>query len=141
MIHLNIEGKRYDVDLFEISLHQDIDESGFPTSPVKGGIITLGIPFDWRNHDRHPNSFFFSWMITKGDRKDGIIEFYDAEDATYSVSQIKFVDAFCVNYKKAVDYSEGSRSFPFINKELISISARIIEMDGVKFDKTNFWPD
>jgi hypothetical protein len=97
---LYIEDQEYRVLNCKYEISQSMDHKGKPASRPQGGRITVLVESD-------ENSFLFDWSASETQIKNGSILFYK-NDAMSKMKELKFTDAYCVNYVEEFT-SEGTR--------------------------------
>jgi len=136
-IKLKIEGKTYlKIRDLKIEVKKAVNDEGFPTASPKGGLIGLTIPFD-HTTERHPAGFFFEWMMDKGMKKDGLIQYFRPTDPDNPAMVIKFSKAFCIHYSLEANSETGAEETSL--DEIIKISPQKIEVDEIVHDKSDIW--
>ena len=107
-------------------MSREIDDYGKPTTPTKGGTITVTI-------ESSPEPIFAIWMTSEKMRKKGKIIFEDPlEDADYKT--VEFNEAYLVNYRE--DFGSSAADSGMI--ETFTLSAKELIVGDAK--KENKWP-
>ena len=125
--HINsnfiLDGKKYEVEHFNISFAQPTDYRGQPQHEIKGGQINLTL-----THIADDN--LYQWAKTSTQLKGGSILFQT--DLAITVLRIIFENGYCVNLSRDIDSVRGSTT-------TLVISAEKISLNGLEYD--NFWPE
>lgn len=126
-ITLHVEGieRKFKVIHLDYCIHQDTDkETGCPSSVTRAGIIDLEV-------QSNGDTSISDWSLHSFARKSGSIRFKKTgTDAT--LKEIRFGDAYVVNYKEAFD-SSG----PYQMTEKFTISAETFKVG--QFEHKNQW--
>ncbi|WP_306353360.1 type VI secretion system tube protein TssD [Flavobacterium sp. '19STA2R22 D10 B1'] len=110
---LKLDGKEMNILYASYDLHQEVDQTGRPSSVTRGGQIKLIV-------ESTNDSFFFEWMTNNFERKDGSIQ-YIKRDTDAKLKELMFKEAYMVNYEEEFD-AKGEN--PLV--ESFTISAREI---------------
>ena len=122
---LSVGGKDLNVVKCSYELIQEVDNTGRPSSVTKGGQIHLTV-------ESTGDAFLWEWGCSNFDRKDGTITFLK-RDSDAKLKEIKFKEAYLVNYKEVFDAFDNNPMY-----ETIVISAHEIETGGGSVK--NEWP-
>lgn len=122
---LEIDGEEYNVLDFNISLFQNTDQSGKPSSEPQGGTFTITV-------ESTSSVNFFKWMIANSETKDGKVTFY-RRDAMSKLREMKFDKGYCIGYSEAF---HASTSVPMHIQ--LTVSAKKISMNDADFQRN--WP-
>lgn len=112
---LEVDGKEYRVVNCDYSLKQFIDDTGRPSSTVRGGTINVSV-------ESTDDTTLFEWMCDSYMRKDGKITF-NKRDEDAKMKELEFKEAYMVSYKEYFD-NVGSGAM----LEQFSLSAHSIKM-------------
>ncbi|WP_306353361.1 type VI secretion system tube protein TssD [Flavobacterium sp. '19STA2R22 D10 B1'] len=121
---LEVGGKTLNILYTSYDLHQDVDQTGRPSSITRGGRINLVV-------ESTGDSFFFEWMTNNFERKDGSIRFIK-RDTDATLKTLGFKEGYLVKYKENFD-AKGNN--PLV--ESFTISAKEIAMGGG--EHVNMW--
>lgn len=121
---LSISGTDWTVLSLHYSLTQETDAIGQPSSIARGGKITITV-------EATDSTTFIDWMTNSFERKDGSIIF-KKRDSDATLKELKFKDAFLVNYTEAFDHDSNQ---PLL--ETVTLSAKELDFGNTKF--TNNW--
>lgn len=122
---LNIDNESLTVLSFSISFNQSVDASGRPSQRPLGGMINVLV-------ESTGQTDFLEWMISSSMMKSGSIVFYKRDNFS-SLKNIKFLDAYCVNYSEEFNAIDDS---PLQTR--LTISAKKIQVKDTTFE--NEWP-
>ncbi|MEZ0607275.1 type VI secretion system tube protein TssD [Fibrella sp. WM1] len=88
---LEVSGKQYPLQRYELGMRQEIDHLGRPASPVLGVVIscTLHSPVS-------SDSFLYQWMLSPTMQQDGKIRLLQA-GAKATEKTISFFNAYCID--------------------------------------------
>ncbi len=125
---LKVEGKEYKVLQCNYEVDRDIDQSGRPSTDVRGGTVSLVIE---SSHD----TAFWDWMIDGYAQKNGEVEFYKRNDPS-PAKVLKFEEAYMIRCGEAFDITGPDKEQPMI--ERLTVSARKISLGGT-LEKV--WPE
>ncbi|MFD2520227.1 type VI secretion system tube protein TssD [Emticicia soli] len=109
------------------SFNQSIDEKGRPSSKVHGGTIRVTIVAT-------DNTALVGWMLDPYKKDSGQIV-YNRIDQESTLKEIKFEDAYCVEYTENFDARGGDSNAAFTIT--LTISANKIVVGGASLD--NKW--
>lgn len=112
---------------FSYSLSRDYDPTGRPSGGVRGGVIQITIESSSKND-------LYSWMVMPYKTKGGVIRIMDEKTEGSSMKEIKFEDAYIVEYSESFHWQGGDNMM-----ESFTISAMKIEIGGT--EHKNEWPD
>ncbi len=130
-----VDGQESEVVGLSYSFDQNVDNIGQPAGEVRGGIIKV-IVGSLGSEKR------FGWAVTSDMKKDGEIEFTDANGKT--LKTLKFKEAYCVGYTEDYEAFTGGRDAGNVNikdgaKEHLTLSCKEISVAGEKHENT--WLD
>jgi len=134
-VKLKIKDFKRTRDVAEISysFFQSTDKEGQPTGIPRGGRITILL-----KACNDGNNELFNWMIQKSLAHDGCIEFMDSSDTSKKMKEIKFKQAYCV------EFNENWRDEVWLtakdlvaHTEKITISCKEISIESATFE--NEW--
>ena len=123
-----IEGEEFNVLKCHYVLDRDTDQSGRPSTDVRGGKITLQI-------ESSQKTMFFDWIINAYAQKSGEVEFYKRNDPS-PAKVLKFEEAYMVEYGEDFDVVGPNKEAPMV--ETFTVSSRKITLGGT-FEK--IWPE
>jgi len=115
------------------SFYQSTDKEGQPTGIPRGGRITLLL-----KAGNDGNNELFNWMVDKSLAYDGCIEFMDSSDTDKKMKEIKFKQAYCIEFtenwkdssKNGADKVELS---DLAHTEKITLSCKEISIEAATF--------
>lgn len=90
-----VDGNDYVVHHASFSLHQEVDETGRPSSVSRGGLIKVVI-------ESSDDTSLFEWMCDSYMRKDGSITF-NKRDEDAKMKELNFTEAYMVSYEEEFD--------------------------------------
>jgi hypothetical protein len=134
-VKLKVKDFKRDRDVCEVnySFYQSTDKEGQPTGIPRGGRITIVV-----KAGTDGNNELFNWMIQKSLAYDGIIEFMDPTNISKKMKEIKFKQAYCV------EFNENWRDEMWLtakdlvaHTEKITISCKEISIEAATFE--NEW--
>ncbi|MBU3808799.1 MAG: type VI secretion system needle protein Hcp [Candidatus Phocaeicola faecipullorum] len=120
---LEILGKTYDVLSYENKFSYKTDKIGRISSPIQGGRIAIKLKYTYDN--AIPETMLKSELLCV----DGKISLMDAKDNVVK-REIEFNNAYIVHYKEVFDKHDE-----ILLVTLVTLSAQIISIRGIKFDK------
>ena len=112
---------------FSYSLSRDYDPTGRPSGNVRGGVIQITVESSGK-----PD--LFAWMVDPFQKKSGVIKIEDEATAGSSLKEIKFEDAYIVEYSESFHWQGGDNMM-----ESFTISAKKIDVGGNEI--VNEWPE
>ncbi len=119
---LTIDGKEYELSLFNINFNQTIDTKGEPQNVVRGGQMQISIS------QTVPGNIY-DWAMKSSLKKDGSIVF--KIESGSSPLKIEFFNAYCVGFNRNIDsMGEGLNT-------VLTIAPEDITINGISFD--NRW--
>ena len=129
------DGQESEVVALSYSFDQNVDNIGQPAGEVRGGIISVSL-------GSLGSETRFGWAVTSDMKKDGEIEFIDANGKTLKV--LKFTQAYCVGYTEDYEAFTGGRDAGNVNikdgaKEHLTLSCQSISVAGEMHENT--WLD
>lgn len=107
------------------SMDRDTDQSGMPSTGVRGGKISLTVKSS-------SDTVLFDWMINPFAQKKGEIEFYKRNDPT-PAKVLTFEGAYIVEQGETFNVLDGSRDQPMV--EHFVVSAEIMKMQDSELKK------
>ena len=110
-----VDGNEYRVLSCRYSLHQEIDNTGRPSSTTRGGVVNLVI-------ESTDDTSLFEWMCDSYMRKDGTVTF-NKRDEDSKMKELEIGEAYMVNYEESFD-DAGSGAMV----ESFSLSAKTIKL-------------
>jgi hypothetical protein len=119
---MTVSGKDYPVVSLSYSLNQSVDQSGRPTSEVKGQNITVVI-------ESSADNSLMEWAVDSYGKKNGSIVF-NKIDQDQKMKQLDFTDGYITSYSE----NFGGETMMMT----ISISCRKIKVGNAEVD--NAWP-
>lgn len=126
-----VDGQEAEVISLSYSFDQNVDNIGQPAGEVRGGVINVSLG-SLGSEKR------FGWMVTSDMKKNGEIEFVDADGST--LKTLKFEDAYCVGYTEEFEaFNAGSGGTVNIKdggKEHLTLSCRKISVGGESHENT-----
>ncbi|WP_018620714.1 type VI secretion system tube protein TssD [Spirosoma luteum] len=123
---LSVDGNTYPIRQVSLEISQTIDAVGRPSSATQGGKIRLEI-------DVADDDTLSEWMADPHKTLGGSIRYYRTdEDAT--LKELKFEDAFCVDYIERFDGTQSGQPMT----TAITISAQKLKIGQVSVE--NNWP-
>jgi hypothetical protein len=113
-----IDGKEYRVLSCSYSLNQQVDNTGRPSSVVRGGIVNLVT-------ESTDDTSLFEWMCDSYLKKDATITF-NKRDENAKLKELIIAEAYMISYEESFNDSGGGAM-----TQNFSLSARNIKMgDG-----------
>ena len=91
-----VDGNDYIVLNCSFSLHQEVDETGRPSSVSRGGVIKVVV-------ESTDDTSLFEWMCDSYMRKDGTITF-NKRDEDAKMKELNFTEAYMVSYEEDFDH-------------------------------------
>jgi hypothetical protein len=122
VVSFMLDGKKYEVDKFDINFSQPTDYKGQPQHEIKGGKLSVRL---YQAADDN----LYSWAKDPTKLKSGVVLFQT--DLGITVLKIIFADAYCINLSRNISSRSGTSTELFISPKEISI-------DGIEHN--NFWP-
>ncbi|MFD2934192.1 type VI secretion system tube protein TssD [Spirosoma flavum] len=123
---LSVDGNTYPIRQLWLEISQTIDAVGRPSSTTQGGKIKLEM-------DVTEDDTLSEWMADPHKTLGGSVRYYRTdEDAT--LKEIKFEDAFCVDYVERFDGTQSAQPMT----TTITISAQKLKIGQVSVEKN--WP-
>ena len=123
---LDIDGAQYRTLNCSYSLHQDIDETGRPSSVARGGVLNLVV-------ESTDDTSLFEWMCDSYQRKDAKVTF-NKRDEDSKLKELEISEAYMVDYEEAFDnVGNGAMVQSF------TLSAKNIKMGNG--EHSNEWPE
>ena len=123
---LDIDGTQYRVLNCSYSLHQDIDETGRPSSIARGGVVNLVV-------ESTDDTSLFEWMCDSYMRKDAKVTF-NKRDEDSKMKELEISEAYMIDYEEAFDNAGNGAMI-----QSFSLSAKNIKMGNGEHD--NEWPE
>ncbi len=123
---LDIDGTQYRVLNCSYSLHQDIDETGRPSSIARGGVVNLVV-------ESTDDTSLFEWMCDSYMRKDAKVTF-NKRDEDSKMKELEISEAYLIDYEEAFDNAGNGAMI-----QSFSLSAKNIKMGNGEHD--NEWPE
>lgn len=120
-----VDGKEYNVLSCNYSLHQEIDNTGRPSSVARGGVVNLVV-------ESSDNTALFEWMCDSYGKKDATVTFNKREENS-KLKELEIKEAYMVGYQESFDNSGSGAMI-----ESVSLSAKTIKMGNGEHD--NEWP-
>ena len=121
-----MDGNTYSVRQLGLEISQTIDAVGRPSSATQGGKIKLEI-------DVADDDTLSEWMADPHKTMGGSVRYYRTdEDAT--LKELKFEDAFCVEYTERFDGTQSTQPMT----TTIVLSAQKLKIGQVSVE--NNWP-
>ena len=111
---------------FSYSLSRDYDPTGRPSGNVRGGVIQITVESSGK-----PD--LIAWMVDPFKIKSGVIKIEDETTAGSSLKEIKFEDAYIVQYSESFHWQGGENMM-----ESFTVSAKKIDIGGAVLE--NDWP-
>lgn len=123
---LDIDGDQYRVLNCSYSMHQDIDETGRPSSVARGGVVNLVV-------ESTDDTSLFEWMCDSYQRRDAKVTF-NKRDEDSKLKELEISEAYMVDYEESFDnVGNGAMVQSF------TLSARDIKMGNGEHN--NDWPE
>ncbi len=126
-----VDGDESEVVALSYSFDQNIDNIGQPAGEVRGGQIKVSVG-SLGNEKR------FGWAVTSDMKKNGEIEFTDANGKT--LKTLKFEDAYCIGYTEAYKAFTGAAAGKVNVKdsaiEHLTLSCRKLSVAGESHENT-----
>jgi hypothetical protein len=119
---MTVSGKDYPIVSLSYGLNQSVDQSGRPTSEVKGQNITVVI-------ESSADNSLMEWAVDSYGKKNGSIVF-NKIDQDQKMKQLDFTDGYITSYSE----NFGGETMMMT----ISISCRKIKVGNAEVD--NAWP-
>ena len=92
-----VDGNEHIVLNCSFSMHQEVDETGRPSSVSRGGRIILTI-------ESTDDTSLFEWMCDSYMRKDGTITF-NKRDEDAKMKELNFTEAYMISYEEEFDHA------------------------------------
>ena len=124
---LTVEGGSevgYTLSRCKYSFNQEVDDSGTPTSALKGGVIEIET-----TTVADTDNFLAGWMRDPSGKKSGEIEYTDATGQAYL--KIKFQDGICINYEGEYVYYDTVGNNDYLR---VKIASPTISVGSVDFE-------
>jgi hypothetical protein len=119
---MTVSGKDYPVVSLSYGLNQSVDQSGRPTSEVKGQNITVVV-------ESSEDNSLMEWAVDSYGKKNGSIVF-NKIDSDQKMKQLDFTDGYITSYSE----NFGGETMMMT----VSISCRKIKVGNAEVD--NAWP-
>ncbi len=119
---MTVSGKDYPVVSLSYGLNQSVDQSGRPTSEVKGQNITVVV-------ESSADNSLMEWAVDSYGKKNGSIVF-NKIDSDQKMKQLDFTDGYITSYSE----NFGGETMMMT----VSISCRKIKVGNAEVD--NAWP-
>jgi len=119
---MTVSGKDYPVVSLSYGLNQSVDQSGRPTSEVKGQNITVVV-------ESSTDNSLMEWAVDSYGKKNGSIVF-NKIDSDQKMKQLDFTDGYITSYSE----NFGGETMMMT----VSISCRKIKVGNAEID--NNWP-
>ena len=94
-ITLEIGGKKYPLQSFNIGFQRQVDDDGQPMTPNRCNLIS----FSYENDD---DMTIIDWMTNVYDRKDFKIIQMEPDDPDKTLKSIEFKDAYVISYAESI---------------------------------------
>ena len=111
---------------FSYSLSRDYDPTGRPSGGVRGGVIQMTI-------ESTSKAELYDWIVAPYKTKSGVIKIADEKEEGSWMKEIKFEDAYIVDYSESFHWQGGDNMM-----ESFTITAKKLEIGGNPFE--NEWP-
>ena len=111
---------------FSYSMSRDYDPTGRPSGNVRGGVIQITVESSGK-----PD--LVAWMVDPFKTKSGTIKIEDETQAGASLKEIKFEDAYIVQYSESFHWQGGDNMM-----ESFTLTAKKIDIGGAVLE--NEWP-
>ncbi len=119
---MTVSGKDYPVVSLSYGLNQSVDQSGRPTSEVKGQNITVVV-------ESSEDNSLMEWAVDSYGKKNGSIVF-NKIDSDQKMKQLDFTDGYITSYSE----NFGGETMMMT----VSISCRKLKVGNAEVD--NAWP-
>jgi hypothetical protein len=119
---MTVSGKDYPIVSLSYGLNQSVDQSGRPTSEVKGQNITVVV-------ESSEDNSLMEWAVDSYGKKNGSIVF-NKIDSDQKMKQLDFTDGYITSYSE----NFGGETMMMT----VSISCRKIKVGNAEVD--NAWP-
>jgi hypothetical protein len=123
---LQLEGNTYLIRALSLDISQTIDKVGRPSSSTKGGNIEIQL-------DVVQDDIFADWIVDPKKKLNGTITYYNIDQAS-KMKEVKFEDAFCVEFSEIFDGTMSESSM----MTHVKISAEKLSIGNVEL--SNNWP-
>jgi hypothetical protein len=110
-----VDGNEYRVLSCSYSFHQDIDNTGRPSSVTRGGVVNIVL-------ESTDDTSLFEWMCDSYMKKDATITF-NKRDEDSKMKELEIGEAYLVGYEESFD-DAGSGAMI----QSISLSAKNIKL-------------
>lgn len=120
-VWLQLDGKEYELNKFNIGFGQSVDHKGQPQDEVRGGLLR-GTFLETVPHN------VYLWAM-KNTAKEGSVVFKVKSGS--SPFKVDFMNAFCIGFKQQIDSVGGGVT------STISISPEELRINEISFD--NHW--
>jgi hypothetical protein len=110
-----VDGNEYRVLSCSYSFHQDIDNTGRPSSVTRGGVVNIVI-------ESTDDTSLFEWMCDSYMKKDATITF-NKRDEDSKMKELEIGEAYLVGYEESFD-DAGSGAMI----QSLSLSAKNIKL-------------
>ncbi len=121
---LKVDGDEYRVLSCNYSLHQDIDNTGRPSSVTRGGVVNIVI-------ESTDDTSFFEWMCDSYMKKDVTVTF-NKRDEDSKMKELEVTEAYLISYEESFD-DAGSGAMI----QSLTLSAKNIKMGEAEHE--NEW--
>ena len=122
---VEIEGRKYGILSCSYSFSQDSDNTGVPTSRIRGGEIRFTMP-----STSDDDLFFYNWMFSKTKVFSGTFKFcVYTNDNHMRYKTVTFVNAFCSGLNDEFDNNNSKLMLTSvtIKAEIIKIGNKFIQ--------------
>lgn len=117
LAHINtyfiLDGKKYEIEKFNIKFSQSVDFKGQPQHETKGGQIMITL-------NQAADDNLYLWAKKSTLCKDGEVLFQT--DLGMSVLRINFEKTYCINLKREIGAFAGSKTTLVLSPEKISLN-------------------
>lgn len=117
LAHINtyfvLDGKKYEVEKFNIRFNQSVDFKGQPQHETRGGKITITL-------NQAADDNLYLWAKKSTLQKDGEVLFQT--DLGISVLRVNFMNGYCINLTREINAFTGSNTILIISSENLSLN-------------------
>lgn len=118
--HLIVDGKKYEIEKFNISFSQWVDHRGQPQHEERGGMMIIGL-------SQIADDNLCVWAKESTSLKDGLVIF-NTEIANVAM-RVEFFNAYCIGLNKRTNSKTGTMT-------TLTISPEKVIINGVEHNNT-----
>lgn len=117
-----VDNEEMNVLEYNMSMNQNVDHSGKPSSDPMGGQVRLVVELS-------KSTLLYQWMASPTQMKDGFIKFF-RRDGMSRLRELEFKKAYCIAYNEVFMAYDDT---PLCAE--ITITAKEISINGESFNK------